>query len=213
METQTLYEILGYLASGFVALSLTMSRIFYLRIINLIGAITFCIYGLLIEAYPVVVVNAVIAVINLYYLRQMFTSTEYFRLIEVNPTGLYLKEFLKFYGDDIQQIIPDFVHQPKEGQIVLLVLRDMIGAGLLIGNQENDQFFIKLDYVIPGYRDFKSGQFIFRDSRDFFADRGIKLLKTTARRQLHSRYLERVGFQLTADNVSNENQPFYELRL
>lgn len=61
-------EILGYLASIFVATSLLMSDIKWLRYINSIGCILFVIYGIIIHAYPVAVMNAFCVLINLYYL-------------------------------------------------------------------------------------------------------------------------------------------------
>lgn len=61
-------EILGYLASIFVATSLLMSDIKWLRYVNSIGCILFVIYGIIIHAYPVAVMNAFCVLINLYYL-------------------------------------------------------------------------------------------------------------------------------------------------
>jgi hypothetical protein len=69
-----IYEIIGYTASALVAISLMMSSIFKLRVINLIGAALFTLYGLLIGAYPVAVLNFTIVLIDLYYLRETIKS-------------------------------------------------------------------------------------------------------------------------------------------
>lgn len=61
-------EILGYLASIFIACSLLMKDIKKLRYINSIGCILFVIYGIIIEAYPVALMNGFCVLINLYYL-------------------------------------------------------------------------------------------------------------------------------------------------
>ena len=53
-------EWLGYIASVIVAVSLTMTNIRRLRLINLIGAITFTIYGAVLQLYPIIVVNGFI---------------------------------------------------------------------------------------------------------------------------------------------------------
>ena len=50
MDSSLIYEIIGYAASLLVALSLTMKSLQKLRIINMIGAIVFIVYGLLIGA-------------------------------------------------------------------------------------------------------------------------------------------------------------------
>ena len=71
MDTAQVYELLGYSASVLVAISLMMQSVVKLRTINLIGAVLFTIYGLLIGAFPVAFLNGFIAVVNVYYLHQM----------------------------------------------------------------------------------------------------------------------------------------------
>lgn len=65
------YELIGYTASFIVLVSLLMSSLWRLRILNLVGALTFTAYGVLIGAAPVAVVNFLIAVIDVYYLLRM----------------------------------------------------------------------------------------------------------------------------------------------
>lgn len=64
-------EIVGYMASFFVAVSLSMSNMTHLRLINLMGALLFVLYGVAIEAWPVVATNAYIAVMNMYFLNKL----------------------------------------------------------------------------------------------------------------------------------------------
>ena len=78
MDSSMIYEIIGYSASALVAISLMMSSIVKLRVINLIGAALFTLYGLLIGAYPVAVLNFTIVLIDLYYLRETIKSKVYF---------------------------------------------------------------------------------------------------------------------------------------
>lgn len=193
-------ELIGYLASILVATSLLMRSILRLRIINLMGAITFVIYGAFIGAYPVVAVNFVIVLINLYYLNQMFNRQEFFRLLEVSPNAQLLQEFLQFYKDDIQSIMPGFAYEQTAQHMVYFVLRDMHPAGVFIAHpQENDNLEIDLDYVIPGYRDFKTGEFIFEDNRAIFSERGIQSFSTPTRSKMHENYLTHLGFELIED--------------
>lgn len=69
-------EMLGYLASGFVGLSLLMSDIKKLRYINLIGCLVFVYYGLKIEAYPVALMNLFCALVNLYHIAMILKFKE-----------------------------------------------------------------------------------------------------------------------------------------
>ena len=51
-------ELLGYLATFFVAVSFLFKSIVHLRVVNAIGAILFVIYSLIIKSYPVALLNA-----------------------------------------------------------------------------------------------------------------------------------------------------------
>lgn len=83
MDPSLTHEIIGYTASVLVAISLMMSSILKLRVINLFGAALFALYGLLIGAYPVAVMNLFIALIDLYYLREMVSLREHYTLFKV----------------------------------------------------------------------------------------------------------------------------------
>jgi GNAT superfamily N-acetyltransferase len=195
VETNFLLELIGYIASILVAISLMMSSVLKLRIINLVGALFFTAYGLLIQAYPVAVVNFFIVLINLYYLNEMRSTEEYFRLLEVEPASEYLNYFLDFHTKDIQKFQPGFNFTPAGDQLAFFVLRNLIPAGLVIGQvREGVRFFVKLDYVIPGYRDFKIGKFVFSDRVQAFRERGIRQIYTEPGNPAHARYLQRMGF-------------------
>lgn len=67
-------EWVGYAASLFIVISLTMTSIIKLRIINSVGCLFFVIYGLNVKAYPVVISNALIVMINIYNLYTLYKS-------------------------------------------------------------------------------------------------------------------------------------------
>ena len=196
---QIYLELLGYLASILVAISLMMSSLLKLRLINLAGAIAFLIYGVLIGAYPIAVVNAVIVLVNLYFLYRMFTNQEYFKLLDVDSGSAYLQYFLNFYQADIKQYSPDYRFEPSDDQLIIFVLRDMVPAGLFIGmRNEAGEFRIYLDFVIPSYRDFKIGKYLYHHSK-FFHQHGIHKLVSTPQNSVHEKYLQRMGFQPGAE--------------
>jgi hypothetical protein len=188
-------EIVGYVASVLVAISLMMSSILRLRLINLVGSAAFTVYGVLIHAYPVAVVNLIIVFINLYYLRQMLGSREYFKLLQVRPDSEYLRYFLDFHRDEIQRFLPGFSHTPGEGQLTFFVLRDMVPAGLFIGERQHDGgLLVLLDFVIPQFRDFKTGRYLFRDQAEFFRTLGVTEIRSDPGSKVHADYLRRMGF-------------------
>ena len=195
MDSQMVLEIVGYVASVLVAVSLMMSSILKLRLINLVGSAAFTVYGVLIHAYPVAAVNGLIVLINLYYLRQMLGSREYFKLLRVQPDSEYLRYFLDFYKADIQRFLPGFTHTPAPDQLTFFVLRDMVPAGLFIGETKGDGALrVVLDFVIPQFRDFKTGRYLFTDQAAFFRELGVSEILSEPGSKEHTDYLRRMGF-------------------
>jgi hypothetical protein len=195
MEQELVYELIGYLASGLVAVSLMMKSIRRLRIYNLVGSLAFTVYGVLIGAYPVAAVNAFIVFINIYYLRQMAAAREFFDLLKIRPDSEYLRSFLDFHRDDIQRFSPGFTYAPGEAQVGFFVLRDMVPAGLFLGEVDQPgRLRVKLDYVIPQYRDLQTGRYVFQGQADFFRELGIREIVSDPGNPAHTAYLERMGF-------------------
>lgn len=194
MMEQWALEVVGYVASLLVAISLTMSSILRLRLINLAGAAVFTVYGALIGAYPVLAVNLFIVFVNLYYLGRMRRTREYFRLLEIAPDSAYLRHFLDFYDPQIRSVFPRFTHRPGADTLALFVLRDLVPAGLLLGERQDEVLRVRLDFVIPRYRDFKIGHFLFVEQAAYFHERGIRKVVAPAGTGAHEAYLRRMGF-------------------
>jgi hypothetical protein len=206
------YDYLGYFASILVATALMQTSILRLRMINLVGASLFTVYALLIRAWPVAILNTMIVCINLYKLWKLMRVEEEFRVLSVQPNSEYLQQFLDYHKEDIQKFVPEFkVLNPDEAQIVFFVLRNMLPVGLFIAKESTDgKAVIQLDYVIAGYRDFKVGQFVYRQKADFFKQRGIHQLISYPGTKAHQQYLERMGFR--RDFVTSDRH-LYQLNL
>ena len=192
-------ELIGYLGSILVAVSLMMRSLLRLRIINLFGALFFTLYGMLLRAYPVAFLNGLIVCIDLYYLLQMWRQKDFFTFLEVSPKSEYLRAFVNFYKDDISAIIPGYTHQPDESLLCFFILRNMVPAGLFIARVQGEQAHIQLDYVIPNYRDFQVARFIFEDNAAFFAQRDIQRFVSESGSELHGSYLEKMEFVKQGD--------------
>src|SRR5688572_11125132 len=109
-----------------------MKSLVRLRIINMVGALFFILYGLLIGAFPVAFLNSLILCVNFYNLWQMWQEKDYFKLMEASHDSPYLQNFLEFYRQDILKFFPSYLFKPKSDQFVIFVLRNMVPAGVLI---------------------------------------------------------------------------------
>lgn len=121
MDTQLWLEMIGYLGSVLIAISLTMRSLARLRAINSIGCLVFVVYGVLIRAYPVAALNGFIFCVNAFYLVRMYRQKDYLQLLEVPQDDAYLASLLDFHQDEIREIFPEYVHTPQAGQSAYLV--------------------------------------------------------------------------------------------
>jgi len=207
----TVFQIVGYSASILVAIALMMTSIIKLRIISLCGAAGFVIYGLAIRAYPVAILNAFIILIHLYHLHDAFTAKEYFKLLAVSPQSEYLKFFLNFHDQEIKKFLPNFSYAPSETQLAFFILRDMVPAGLFIAEPRGSEaLMIKIDFVIPGYRDFMIGEFLFTEKSEIFKEKNVRKIYSEPGTLKHETYLRRMGF---FPDGSQPGEPLYSLRL
>ncbi|HEX7150299.1 MAG TPA: hypothetical protein VF618_02340 [Thermoanaerobaculia bacterium] len=197
-------QLLGYAASVLIATSLLMRSIVRLRVINLAGAATFSLYGFLIGAYPVAVLNLMTSLINIVQLVRLRSRREIFRILEVTPGSQYLQYFLEFQDADIRRFFPAFEAnlQPGDGErLALFVLRDLIPAGVLLGRIQDDRLEVDLDYVVPQFRDLKVGRFLFRDEAAFFVAHGLREIVSRADTEVHADYLRRMSFTPRSDGT------------
>jgi hypothetical protein len=103
-------ELIGYVASAFVAISLVMVSFVKLRVLNLIGAVTFVVYGALIGSIPIIITNGFITAVNVFHLARIVRrSPGGFSYLAVGPEKLgQLKDFVSAYREDIRAFYPYF---------------------------------------------------------------------------------------------------------
>ncbi|MBL1211873.1 MAG: hypothetical protein D8M61_00830 [Ignavibacteriae bacterium] len=191
------YTIVGYVGSFLIALSLTMKNIIKLRWINLFGAAIFAVYGVIVSAIPVTILNSYIVLIDIFYLSQIYRSRELFSISPVlNDNHLYLNKFIDFYKDDILKYFPDFSKNKFENPNYYFILRNLVPAGLFIYEQvDRKTIEIKLDYAIPNYRDNKNGEYIYNAEIKFLKAQGIEKMQTYSNVKEHVKYLTKIGFE------------------
>ena len=196
-------ELVGYLASALVVLALTMTSVVRLRMVSLAGSITFFVYGTLIDSVPIMITNGSIAVINVWFLRKEFASGgphgRDLGVSHIRADSPFLADFVAFHLIDIHRFQPDF-HLPKGDDVVTLLLnRDGLPAGLLIGRRDGSTLTIDLDYVLGAYRDSRLGRWLYGPGATVFRADGIDQLRSAGTTDTHRKYLERMGFRASPD--------------
>lgn len=188
-------DIIGYTASVIIAVSMVMNSILKLRWINLFGALLFSVYGFIIGALPVGILNLFIVSVDIYYLIKIYNRKEYFNTLDVRNNNKYLIAFLDFYKNEIHKYFPDFVYKPELNTVSFFVLRNMAVAGIILAREiEKKTLYISLDFAIPEYRDFKPGNYIYSGSDSYFLQLGYEKICIKPRSKKFTNYLKRMGF-------------------
>ena len=203
---------IGYLASALVVISLTRTSVVRLRILSFLGATTFVTYGVLIDSAPIIVTNASIMAINLWFLRKELTSGSD-RGVDLGASHIrldspFLQDFVSFHLIDIHRFQPDFALPTGDDVTAWLLIREGLPAGLLIGRLDGSTLTIDLDYVLRPYRDSRLGRWLFGRGADVFRRDGITAVRSTGDTDTHRKYLQRIGFQ-----PSSSSPDLYELAL
>jgi len=193
-------ELVGYLGSVLIIVSMTRASILHLRLVGLAGSASFLIYSALIAAYPIAVVNIVIIGVHLFFLRQLLSrKTEFFSSLELHKTSQYLRRFLDFHRDDIEAHQPGFAFEGRDDQLRAFILRDMVPAGLFIGRTCDDESIeVELDWVVPQYRDFKVAEYLYSDRSEIFSQKGRRRIWARPGNAEHVSYFEGLGFRPTS---------------
>lgn len=198
MSGASVHELIGYAGSALIVVSLMMQSLLRLRIVNLAGAAVFALYGVLIGAPPVWLVNGAIVLIDLWHLRRMLRVEEDLEVLEVAPSSTYLARFLGYHAADIRHFQPAFAGV-REDHRAFLVLRDLVpAAAVLVAPEGDGRWVVDLDYAIPAYRDHTSGAHAYRDG-GLFETLPATTLVSAPGNDVHRRYLERMGFVRVGD--------------
>jgi hypothetical protein len=190
-------EIFGYCASVIIAFSLTRSSIIKLRWYNLLGASTFCIYGFIINAYPVAFLNGFIALTNIFFLTRLLVNVKnQFSILQVSRPSNYVDFFLDYHLQDIKRLFPRFmnVSAAPDRKYFFLTERTEV-VGMLSGYEEcKDVFMVDFDFVIPAYRDCRLGHFSLGHGQQLTKVSGYRQIVAIADSLEHENYLTAIGF-------------------
>jgi len=193
-------EVVGYVASVLVVASLAMTSVVRLRIVSLVGSVVFVVYGALLPSIPIMITNAAVAGLNIWFLRKEFAPNRDLGTVPIEPDAPFLLDFLRSHADDIASIHPGF-DAPAPGDFVLVLLRDGLPAGALVGAPDGRTLRLRLDYVMHAYRDSRIGHWLYGAGTGVFTRAGFTRIVALADSEMSRTYLERVGFARSGDEL------------
>jgi hypothetical protein len=192
----TWLDLVGWGGSALLVFSLLQARVLRFRALNLLGCAILLVFNALIQVWPMVGMNAVLAGINVWFLVKLLRDRHdrtAFEVIEVGRDDAYLKHLLEVHADDIQRYQPGFSWAPTaERDHAFVVLHGNETVGVVLVDADHDVARVRLDYVTPRYRDFTPGEFVWRDSGVLTA-LGFRHVMTPP--DMVDAYYARVGFR------------------
>ncbi|WP_282944580.1 hypothetical protein [Cellulomonas endometrii] len=220
-----LLEIIGWVGSALVVVSLMQARVLRFRWMNFAGSVIAAAYNAVVGIWPFAVMNAVIAVIDAYWLWRLTRERHDAEVYEVVPVGAgdhYLRHVLGVHAADIAAFYPSFAVPAPGGEAggaeapaadaagrrwAYLVLRGDETVGVVVVRDAGGEVGeVELDYVTPRFRDFTPGEFVYRRS-GVFAGTGLRALVVADDARDTGAYLERVGFRRVDGRWRRELEP------
>ena len=72
VSSKLVIDIIGYLGSGFVLFSFLLKDVKKIRIVNIVGALFFVVFGFCTDTLPTAFMNLALIFVHVYYLIKMF---------------------------------------------------------------------------------------------------------------------------------------------
>ncbi len=192
MDTAMMIEIYGYIGSVLVVVSMLMSSIIKLRVINILGSVISGSYALIIGSFPLVLMNSCLIIINVYNLYKLLKAEQKYDLIDSEADDAFVGYFVAHYKDDIQKYFPSFTMDNSAADKAFIVCCEGNPSNILLGKDNgNGVFEVVLDYSTPVYRDCSAGKYLYAA----LPSKGVKKLQfAQSASKEHEDYLTKMGF-------------------
>ncbi len=188
-------EVFGYIGTALVIVSMLMTSVVKLRVINICGSVISTIYAIIGNAWPIVLLNTSLILINVIQLIRMSRSKVTFNRVISDVSDNSVLYFLSLYDDDIKKYFPEHSLKAFENCTVYTAYIGSEAVGIIIGESAGDRMDIRLDYSTPKYRDLSVSTFLFSKLRED----GITTLSAASGVPEHKKYLLRMGFSCDGD--------------
>lgn len=190
-------EIVGYIGTALVIVSMMMTSVTKLRLINICGGAISTVYAVLVGTYPVVVLNVCLISINIFQLIREARHKKLFTYLRVEAEDRSLGHFLSVYREDVARYFPAYELTAHENTEVHMIYIGAEPVGLLVGRREGNSLDVEIDYSVPKYRDLSVGKFLFSALKE----NGVEVLTSSVGAPEHKSYLRKMGFVEAGDTL------------
>ena len=183
-------ELIGYIASILVVISMLMTSIIRLRIINTAGCIVFAAYAMAIRSYPTAATNVVLTLVNVYNLHRILKKHQDYTVVKTNIEDVFVHYFLSVHEKEIKKLFPA-INKALPYNHVYLVCHGTNVAELFLATTDSDGAVnIKADYISPAYKDSAVGTYLYT----WLAEQKLTKFNTASCVPEHRAFLTKYGF-------------------
>ncbi len=190
-------EVFGYIGTALVIISMLMTSVVKLRILNICGSVISMIYAIIGQAWPIVLLNGSLVLINIIQLIRMNRVKITFSRVTTTLSDKSVEHFLSLYDEDIKKYFPEYTLSDGKNYEVHTAYIGSEAVGMIIAERHYGDMHIKLDYATPKYRDLSVSTFLFSK----LEEDGVERLLTDAGVSEHKKYLIRMGFYEDGDQM------------
>ena len=173
-----------------------------MRLIAIIGCIVLLGYGLGNSLWPIVGLSLLLGMVYIYRVSQLLNRgkrSEDYHVVAISPDDDYLDYLLSRHESGIRAHEPTFDwlkdRTPASGDHAYLVVLADETVGLVLLHDAGDGLAqIELDYVLPRFRDFTPGEYVFKRS-GVLRESGFTCVRTPPVNPATARYYSAIGFK------------------
>lgn len=195
-------QLLGYVASFIIFISLTMKSIIKLRILNAVGCLLFVVFALKTASWPAVVMNIGIVFIDIYYFWKMVKIKDNFEVLEVRKDNEIVQHFFEKNKQELAALFGNEAFTASDKVALFFRNNDIAGvvAYTVKDAPAGKTADLLIDFVVAKYRDLAVGKHFFIEDVSFWKQQGITSLAAAQPSQSHAHYLERLGFTCSGNS-------------
>lgn len=186
IDSRILLEIFGYIGSALVVVSMLMTSVTKLRIINMCGSVISTIYSVIVGAWPIVIMNGCIMAINFYHVVLSVKDKLELTYAVAKGNDTSVRQFVSLYENVITSKDAAYTSNITENTDALILFNDSEIVSVFAGKIEAECFALDFCYALP---EFEKGAAV--TALEFFKANGISKLCPTS--PAFSKELRRLG--------------------
>ena len=190
-------EIFGYIGTALVLLSMMMTQVAKLRMVNIAGSVVSMTYAAICSTWPVVFLNFGLIIINSIQLIRLQRLKSFFKVVRVDASDKCVEYLLEHYSSDIKQYFSETKTGTSDSSAVFVVFDGAEAVGILAGDLKDGELRVTLDYFSRKYRDGSVAKILYEK----LCESGVERIVATAQTEKHRKYLFKMDFKDSGDTL------------